>query len=172
MLPPILLSLLLVLLAQPAWADVCLEWAAKAERLFDIPSPLLQAIVLTESGDNPFALNIDGRSYFPLSRTEAAALLAEHRAVDRADIGCAQISMRYHADFFAGSTAGPFDPQGNLVYAAWLLSDNKRRYGSWAMAVARYHSTTPERQVEYVCRVMDQLARLSGRSGDCRRHLR
>lgn len=158
---------LLMAAVRPAAAGVCLDWAARIAPLFEVPPTLLQAIVLAESGDHPFALNIDGRSYFPSSAAEAAAVLATTAGGARADIGCAQVSMRFHARFFEGVANGPFDPPSNLAYAAWLLKNHHRRHGSWAVAVAHYHSATPELQLGYVCRVMDQLARLTGREGGC-----
>lgn len=163
-----LAALLLCLGIRAAQAGVCLSIAAEVEALYDIPRPLLQAIIITESGDNPYALNIDGQAFYPADFLEAHRLLTWGAAqAGNTDVGCGQISLRHHGRFFGGSPEQALNPQFNVVYAARFLGEMYRRHGSWAAAVAYYHSADPVRQRAYVCRVIANVGRLLGRMQPC-----
>lgn len=157
------LGLLLWLLPAPAGAT-CLGLAQQAERLFGVPSPILQAIVLTESGDNPFALNVAGASVFPKTAAEARRIIQHSRETGaNVDIGCGQISLTYHREFFGKSPEMALDPWINVVYMAREVLSGFKREGSWAKAVAVYHSGSPERQRQYLCKVAGHVLNLTNR---------
>lgn len=141
------------MMASPASA--CLDEARRAENMFGIPPLILQAIIVQESGGNPLALNIDGESVYPKTVEEANAIVREREAqAGNIDIGCGQISMRYHGTFFEIRPEIAFDSWVNVVYASKVLLENYRRLGTWTDAVAHYHSGNPQRQEAYVCRIM------------------
>lgn len=149
----------LSLAAAPAAAD-CLRIAEHAEAVYGIPSPVLQAIILTESGGNPNALNIEGVSVLPPDRHGAMQAL-RLRLKGNVDVGCGQISMTYHAEEFANQPQMALDPLENVAVSAELLLRNFRTYGTWTKAVAHYHSGNADRQAVYVCKVVKNMARIT-----------
>lgn len=152
-----------------AQATTCLEQARRAEKAFGIPDMILQSIVMQESGNNPLALNADGESVYPASRAEAQTFVRRNiGTLKNIDIGCGQISMRYHGDFFRLDLDMAFDPWINMVYASKILLHNYKQYGTWTAAVAHYHSADAERQQRYVCLIMKRMATLKGHSYECR----
>lgn len=151
-----------------AMAGTCLDHARRAERSFGIPDMILQSIVIQESGDQQWALNADGQAIYPGSEIDARRQL--HIQLQRAnnvDIGCGQISMKYHAQYFSIRPDMALDPWINMVYASKVLLDNYQKYKSWTKAVAHYHSGDEARQQEYLCLVMQRMARLKGQSYRC-----
>jgi soluble lytic murein transglycosylase-like protein len=136
----------------PAHATGCYEHVGPAEARYGIPAGLLTAVVRTESGGNPFALNADGAAYFPSGRDEARSMIAAlyGRGARNVDVGCGQISMRHHPQFALNDS---LDSARNVDYAASFLAHLYGVYGSWAAAVAHYHSSDPARQAEYLRRV-------------------
>ena len=149
--------------SSPAWAeqsglpsgDICARHIAEAEKKLDIPSQLLLAIAMVESGvwDRERARNIawpwtvyarqNGRRF-----TRKADALTEIRdiynqGVRNIDVGCMQINIQYHGQAF-GSLEELLDPAHNVAYAALLLKSLYRDARSWSSAIARYHSSTPK----------------------------
>lgn len=154
-----------LLCSTPAGAgqtDSCMAYAEKAEKMFAIPPYMLQAVIMTESGGNPNALNLDGQPLFPDTAVEAAKVLgARLPNVRNADVGCGQISLRYHPEYFRNRPSLALDPWFNVVYASKYLIDNKKKFGNWTKAVAYYHSDDPSRQKEYVCKVVKHYVKLA-----------
>lgn len=170
-----------VAVAQPplpaaAWT-ACREAIAAVEPGSGVPSGLLLAVALIETGRSvpgsnraepwPWSYNADGDSREASTRSEAtaevSALLAQ--GIRSIDIGCMQINLKYHPRAFANLEDG-FSPIENVRYAASFLLDLRAVAGSWAEAVARYHSGDPARGAAYQRRIM--LARLGhglGRDG-------
>ena len=132
----------------------CATEAASAERAAGLPPGLLHAIGLRESGrrdpatgrvqPSPYAIDVDGAGYFPATREEAIATVADaqRRGARFIDVGCFQIDLRYHPMAFA-SLDEAFDPAANAAYAARYLASLHATYGSWPQAVAAYHSAAP-----------------------------
>jgi hypothetical protein len=63
-----------------------------------------------------------------------------------------QINLKYHPEAFADLEEA-FDPAANVAYAAAFLKALRNDKGSWAKAVAHYHSATPERYIRYRTKV-------------------
>jgi hypothetical protein len=165
----VLLVLAGLLLPSLSRAGVCLDKAREAEQAFGIPTLMLQSIVMQESGDNPWALNVDGEGLYPANQAEAKAMLREKIYQSKnVDIGCGQISMKYHSKYFGKDVFMALDPWVNMVYASKILLDNYRTYGTWTEAVARYHSPNQERQQAYLCLVMTRMAQLKGMRYRCK----
>ena len=137
--------------AQPAPAS-CQDAAAAAEQKWGIPSKLLSAIGMRESGRRsngggaiawPWAVNGEGQGYFP--ETKPAALLQvlalQAAGMRSIDVGCFQINLAAHPLAFPTLEAA-FDPMTNGDYAGRFLASLHDRTGSWLTAVAAYHSAT------------------------------
>lgn len=144
------------------WAQGCLPFIPPAERYYGLPPGLLQAIALTESGQDgapyPWALNIGGQPVIAPTYQAAAPLLRRLDGTPRRDvaIGCMQIHMQYHLDKFV-DPEWALHPQYNVWYAASYLDELHRRYGDWSAAVAHYHGSDPAAQRQYLCQVAAHL---------------
>jgi soluble lytic murein transglycosylase-like protein len=145
-------------------AEACEREMIRAARIYDVPLAVLYAIGLTETGHrgslHPYALNIEGPSFFPTTRAEASNRLAAARksGARLIDVGCMQINFHYHGDRFASPEA-MLDPHENVTYAAQFLKRLRAREGSWTLAAARYHagpSNNPA-QKRYVCQVITNM---------------
>lgn len=155
--------------AQSPWT-ACAEAISAAERGAGIPAGLLLAIARVESGRPapgggvapwPFAINGGGEGRFPPTRADAVAEVEAFRArgIRSVDVGCMQVNLFHHPQAFPDLDAA-FDPPRNVAYAAAFLRELHRRTGSWAEAVAQYHSGEPGRGLAYHSRVV--VARLAG----------
>ena len=136
-------------------AGLCRAAGTEAEARFGLPAGLLGAIARVESGSWPWTINAggNGRSF----RTAAEAV-EETQALRRAgtvsiDVGCFQISLLHHPAAFS-SLEQAFEPNANADYAARFLTTLRDRLGTWAAAVAAYHSATPDRGLPYRDRVL------------------
>jgi hypothetical protein len=139
---------------------LCAAETAKAERAYGIPSQLLDAISLVESGryDSesravlawPWTVMAEGEGrYFP-TKADAVAEVKKLKArgVKNIDVGCMQVNLMYHGSAFA-SLEDAFEPAANVGYAARFL---KGLYGStshWPTAASYYHSQTPHLAASY-----------------------
>jgi soluble lytic murein transglycosylase-like protein len=143
---------------------VCEREMAKAAKKYDVPLGVLYAVGLTETGRrgslHPFALNIEGPSYFPASFAEAMTRFEQARkdGIKLIDIGCMQINHFYHGNQFH-SVAEMFDPHQNVEYAARFLRELRVKEGSWTLAAARYHAgpNNNPAQKQYVCAVITNM---------------
>ncbi len=145
-------------------SGVCEAQILKAARKWGVPAGILHSVGLTETGRKgalyPYALNIEGRTVFADSRTEALQTFDAARREGRSliDLGCMQINYRYHGEAFA-SVEQMLDPEKNVDYAARFLARLHARHQTWTMAVARYHAgpNNDPAQKRYVCRVIRNL---------------
>lgn len=135
-----------------------------AARKYGIPEGILYSVGLTETGRkgalSPYVLNVEGKSVFANSPSEAMARFNEAlgRGAKLIDIGCMQINHFYHGAEFS-SVQEMFDPGRNVEYAARFLKALHDRHETWTMAVARYHAgpNNDPAQKQYVCRVISNL---------------
>lgn len=147
-----------------AAGNPCEREIARAAERYAIPSGILYAVGLTETGNagsmHPFALNIEGRAVFATSRREAVAAFEDARLDGKTliDLGCMQINHHWHGQAFPGVEA-MLDPRRNVDYAARFLLRLKERHASWTMTVARYHAgpDNDPAQKRYVCKVIENL---------------
>lgn len=145
--------------------QLCLPAIISAESTARLPSRLLEAIALVESGrvDKrtgrrvpwPWTINAEGEGYFFDSKAQAIAAVRElqARGVMSIDVGCMQVNLLHHPDAFPDLEQA-FDPRTNARYAARFLSELYSRTPSWVQATAFYHSQTPELGDAYQRRVM------------------
>jgi hypothetical protein len=110
----------------------------------------------------PWTLNINGHgSYRFRSRAAAARYLGMLLAagIDNVDIGCMQLNWHWQSRAFQ-SADDALSTEVNMHYAALLLLALRRQSGSWAGAVALYHSHTIRRAEDYQYRVATELTRI------------
>jgi len=128
---------------------------ANAEREHQIPAGLLAAIAKTESGMKAYALNVGGRSMFPMSISQAQGVLEGklNSSLTNIDIGIMQLNYRWHGGEF-DSLVEMLTPESNINYAAKLLGSLYAQHGTWHKAVRYYHSATPEHHRKYSRKVV------------------
>jgi hypothetical protein len=138
-----------------AWTEATLKAGLDDPRM-------LQAIAFAESGRTgdhgriepwPWALNIEGQAFFPMSLDEAMALLSAHQ--DRSvDVGLLQINIRWHGHR-VDDTRALLDPITNLEIGAAILKEALASApGDLTAGIGRYHSSDPERARSYARTVL------------------
>ena len=134
-------------------SDLCLDEIAKQEVHYGMPAGILKAISRVESSGSPYGiitkpwpwtLNVGGSPHYYPNKQAALTALQTFK-IDSAvniDVGCMQISLKYHPNAFA-DLATALDPVANVDYVALFLSALKQKSGDWMQAVGDYHSTLP-----------------------------
>jgi hypothetical protein len=143
----------------------CVTPIAQQERLYGIPSQLLAAVSLAESGrwdkENaasfawPWTVTAEGKGQFFASKAEAIAQVQALRArgIRNIDVGCMQINLLHHPDAFPDLETA-FEPDSNVAYAASFLKGLFDDSRSWITAVGNYHSATPVFHFQYRAKVV------------------
>jgi len=139
---------------------LCAAETAKAERAYGIPSQLLDAISLVESGKYdadsravlawPWTVMAEGEGrYFP-TKADAVAEVKKLKArgVKNIDVGCMQVNLMYHGTAFS-SLEEAFEPSANVGYAARFLKGLYASTSHWPTAASYYHSQTPGLAANY-----------------------
>ena len=138
---------------------------ASAEARYRIPSEMLAAISLAESGHWqverqavvawPWTVYAQGRGRRFSDHGAAVAAVRDLLAqgVRNIDVGCMQVNLHYHPDAFADLNEA-LSPAANIDYAARLLRRLYLQHRSWTQAVAHYHSATKELNRPYRRKVM------------------
>lgn len=163
---PALLALVLGISTSDAQAsgNACEREIQAAAVRYGIPEGILYSVGLTETGRKgslqPYALNVEGKAYFPRTENDALKQFQAARAggAKLIDLGCMQINHHFHGENFA-SVQDMLDPKRNVQYAAKFLRNLHDRHQTWTMAVARYHAgpNNDPAQKRYVCRVIANL---------------
>lgn len=149
--------------------DLCRNPIAGVERLTGVPDRLMQAIAVMESGRRdgggqttawPWTINVEGAGEMFDTKQQAidAVLAHQARGARSIDVGCMQVNLMHHPDAFA-SLEDAFDPAANARYAARFLQQLLAQTGSWPLAVAGYHSLTPDIGGDYAKKVLAIWAR-------------
>lgn len=159
----------LALAATPARADLCEAAALRAADAYGVPRAVMRAVLRVETGWGrgaarrgwPWSANADGRGFRFDSLEEAMAFATGPvaRAAGNVDLGCFQISRRWHGEAFSGPRE-MLDPDRNALYAARLLRGHHERLGDWTRAVGAYHSMTEVHASRYRGRFQEELAAL------------
>jgi len=155
-----------------ASGGICRPALVAAEVRHGIPSGLLQAIGVVESGRRdeatgarqpwPWTINAEGEPHLFDTKVQAVEWVrqAQARGMRSIDIGCAQVNLMHHPAAFA-SLEEAFDPAANADYAARFLKElrNTTAGGDWMRAAGYYHSQTPERAEPYRQQVQAAMTR-------------
>ncbi len=152
---------------------LCEEAIAFAEQRMGIPSKLLHAIALGESGRGlpkdleqsaksingltlwPWTVMAEGRGRYFNSKYEAIKEVTKlrHKKVTNIDVGCMQVNLKYHGKAFSDIKQA-FDPIHNVAYAASFLKQLRTRHRSWTKAVKYYHSGTVSKHTPYAIKII------------------
>ncbi|MBL4917026.1 transglycosylase SLT domain-containing protein [Szabonella alba] len=143
-----------------AAGNPCLQAAAAAAARHGVPVAILRTIAQAESGIGPgrrpwpWTLGQAGRGLrFDRKETALAALRARLAAGQtNLDIGCFQISYRWHGRAFH-SLEDMIAPASNADHAARFLSDLQRETGNWRDAAGAYHSRRAKAATGYILRL-------------------
>jgi hypothetical protein len=158
----------------------CVTPVARQERLYGIPSQLLAAVSLAESGrwdkENsasfawPWTVTAEGKGQFFASKAEAIAQVQalKARGIRNIDVGCMQINLQYHPNAFPDLETA-FEPENNVGYAAKYLRSLFDDTKSWITAVGNYHSATPEFHFRYRAKITELWGKSRRQSADERR---
>tara|TARA_B100000686_G_C16743171_1_gene947851 strand:+ start:538 stop:1107 length:570 start_codon:yes stop_codon:yes gene_type:complete len=129
----------------------------EAREFFKIPDGILTSIGNVEAGRVmtggkiviwPWTVNHNGKSLFFNNKQQYLTFLSNHRIKENIDIGCMQISWKWHSNQFV-SIFEMGEPQKNVHYAARYL---RKLYGetqSWIKAVKFYHSRKKSKNEKY-----------------------
>lgn len=121
---------------------------------YAVPYNLLLSISEHESRMNPWAVNIEGRSYYPKSKEEALALIAKNPGKSY-DLGLMQINVWWYKRL--GVTPEMvIDPEVNIIVGAYIMGESIATWDLTWKAVAAYHTPpqkNPGRAVEYAKRI-------------------
>ena len=113
------------------------------------PAQLVKAVARQESGLNPLAVNIAGKSYYPTTRKEAERLIREALAAGKSfDVGKMQIN-NWWMKRFSISPFSLLDPDVNEAWGKRILAEEIARHGLNWKAVGKYHSPDQERGRQY-----------------------
>lgn len=150
-------------------ALLCETQAARAGAEAGLPPGLMPAIARVESGHAtaqgrrawPWTLNEGGAGSYHPTREAALTHLDKVLATGRrnVDLGCMQLNWHWHGAAFADAAA-MIDPVANTRYAARFLRDLHDQHGTWAQAIAHYHSSDPVRGAAYAAKVAQILAQI------------
>lgn len=131
-----------------------------------VPSSLLLCIALVESGRStpqgiqpwPWAVNVGGNSRYFANKREALEHLKRRlsQGITNIDVGTMQLNIKWHRQGFTTLEA-MLDPHCNALYAARFLKRLRGQHGSWAKAVAAYHSSQPKRGKAYISKIAAHL---------------
>ncbi len=142
--------------AAPSPGEACRVAIVQAAVRYHIPTDLMLAISLVESGHRdpvtgtrmpwPWTANLEGQDYRFETPAQAAAWVRQQQANGFAsiDTGCMQVNLKHHPDAFA-TVEDAFDPVHNADYAARFLRSlyDGAAGGVWLRAAGFYHSQTP-----------------------------
>ena len=141
----------------------CEAVASEAEEAFSLPEGILSAIARVESGRQmqdggykawPWTINDNGKGLFFDTRQSAIDYINKQEELNNTgiDIGCMQISVKWHANAFS-SHASMLDPYTNIAYAAIFLEELYQNHGEWDLAIKHYHSADTQKNVPYLQKV-------------------
>lgn len=125
--------------------------------MWGTPPSLAMAIAKVESGMQPWAVNIQGKSYYPPDRESALQLARKAAAQKKSfDLGLMQINS-FWLSRFGLDIADVIEPRINLILGCWILSEELKRYGLSWKAIGAYHTPlnkNPSRARAYANKVL------------------
>ena len=93
------------------------------------PAWLIEAIARQESSQNPLAVNVAGKDYYPATRQEAEAIIAAAQGSGKSfDVGVMQIN-RWWMERHNIPPTSLLDPEVNRTWGVWILEQEIARHG-------------------------------------------
>jgi soluble lytic murein transglycosylase-like protein len=155
-----LVFLLLVFTPNVASAKTMLDDFISAGKHYNIAPQLLIAIAKTETSLNPWAVNVQGKGYFPKTKEEALRIAGKaYNERKSFDIGIMQINVWWLRKYGI-SLETAIEPQNNIIIGAFILKNEINRHGLNWKAVASYHTPVhrnPTRGKYYAAKVVKNL---------------
>lgn len=138
---------------------------------FSLQPEILEAVAEHESGRNPWALNIEGRSFYPVSRDEALMIIEKNKEKSF-DVGLMQVNS-YWIRKYGLSIPEVLEPDGNVRLGAWILRYCLDEYGYNWRAIGAYHTGSPDnmpqRSRAYAVKVMEKFKYLLNKSREAKK---
>ncbi len=131
-----------------------------------IPTTILLAMADVESRFEPYVLNHAGKTLKFTTSKEALTYVEAQikQGQNNLDIGCLQINWKAHQRNFE-SPKELLSPEYNICYAAQFLKSLYQEFGTWAKAVAAYHSRKSEYSGPYLIKIANSLTIQSSTGG-------
>ena len=95
---------------------------------------------------------MSGKSKFFETKEQALDYLIKNIKKKNIDVGCMQISTKYHINEFKNLN-NILDPEHNVKYAAKFLKSLYKKHKRWNEAISRYHSSKPQKKEKYLKKV-------------------
>jgi len=115
---------------------------------------LLRAIAMQESQMHEYALNCNGKSFYPKTKKEALRIFRSYGLI--CDIGYMQINYSWNGLRKDVSVDDLFEPSINIRVAAEVLKENMSGTKNVWKAVGRYHTWAKrDRAINYAWKVYD-----------------
>ncbi len=150
---------------EPGNSEICAISVARMEKKYGIKDHLLETIASVETGlwdynkkkfvSWPWSVNVNGKGYRFASKDEAVAAVKklQKQGYTSIDVGCMQISLKFHGDSFK-SIEEAFDPDTNVAYSAQFLNKLYQKTGSWKAAALMYHSKVQKHAQKYQTKLL------------------
>jgi len=139
-----------------------LAFSAFPVRAEKAPPALLNAIGIQESGMNPLAINVAGKSHYPATRGEAIKIIREAQAAGKSfDVGVYQINS-WWMERYGIPPESLLDPEINRQWGLFILGEEIARHGLNWKAVAKYHSPDMERGRRYAWKIYRHYVGMTG----------
>ena len=134
--------------------DVC-KMISNEEKKNGIPNGILNSIASVESRHNVYAVNTRKKSYNFKSKEEAIKFIntSLRNGCSNISVGCFQLHYSSHKKNFS-SIENMLTAEKNITYAAHLLKTLYNKYGSWELAIKKYHSDKTRYNKVYYRKVM------------------
>ena len=114
-----------------------------------VPPKVAFAIAQHESGMNPFAVNVAGKSYLPRTKKQALAIIQEAEAQNQSyEVGLMQINSQWFSRLGVSPTS-LLEADKNIDTGVKILAGEFGKHGKNWTAVGYYHSPTPTRGLAY-----------------------
>lgn len=130
---------------------------------YSVPESLALAIACQESKFHPWAVNIQGKSYFPASREEALELINSKGKGRSYDLGLMQVNVWWLRRLGIAPEMA-IEPKNNILLGVWILAQEIQRHGLNWKAVASYHTPlarNPEKGRLYAANIVNHLRQSS-----------
>ena len=156
----ILTFLLIILTPYQANAQVKLEDFMFASKHYKVAPELLIAIARTETNLHVWAVNVEGKGYFPKNKEEALKIAKKaYNERKSFDIEIMQINVWWLRKYNI-SLETAIEPKNNIIIGAFILKNEILRHGFNWKAIASYHTPVhrnPMRGKYYASKVIKNL---------------
>lgn len=128
---------------------------ASEEKANGIPNGILDSIAAVESQHSAYVVNARKKSHKFKTKAEAVRFINDtvKHGGKNISIGCLQLHYATHKKNFS-SVEDMVSPRRNVAYAATLLRKLYNRYGSWELAIKKFHSSKRKYNNLYYRKVM------------------